>query len=57
MMSKHSTIPCPGPSKREDAGTGGEEQPQQWVAVHQEETGGNRKSEGRRDLLLQLILI
>ena len=48
QISKHDTIPCSGPSKREDAGTGGEKQPEQWVAVHKEETGGDRKPEGRK---------
>ena len=49
MLTKHNTILCLGPSKRKDAGTGGEKQPEQWVAVHQEEIGGDWKSEGRRN--------
>ena len=36
-----------GPSKRKDAGTGGEKQSKQWVAVDKEETWGDRKSEGK----------
>ena len=42
-----SNNPCSGPSEREDAGAGREKQPEQWVAVHQEETGGDWKSEGK----------
>ena len=40
----------PGSFERKDAGSGREEQPEQWAAVNQKEIGGNWKSEGRTGL-------
>ena len=36
-----------GAFEGEDAGAGGEKQPQQWTGLDQEEAGGDWKSKGR----------
>ena len=46
-MKSNLRIPFTGPSEGEDAGAWGEEQPQQWLAINQEEVGRNWKPKGK----------